>query len=374
LFIYLFFFYRNKKSFKKVNFSIAGNVSRYLPKPMYNIKIKDGKDLYGRRHFKLRSDMKDPTYLKSKLASDIRNRLGIESISSNYIQLYINDEYMGLYIMTDVINLPWIENEFNDKKSTTLYKCAYLNDFLPRFSYGCENKNEDVNDDTEWVDFLTTVENAKSSSDLEDIFDIEHFLYEMAIDYLDNAMDHIGRNFYMYKKPNGKWTYISYDFDQDFNLVLNDYNIAMEDYFKIYNFKGRMYDLMISEHSNRFNETIKEVINKVFNPATLFPHIDEIKEFIRPYVELDKTPDSNGIFPGVIIHSPYHEYYTIQDWDAYSGFNNGTINPEVTRGFGLKYLILMKYRYICNTYNLECDPVYMDENYDYSDKLKEIEA
>ncbi len=34
------------------------------------------------------------------------------------------------------------------------------------------------------------------------------------------------------------------------------------------------------------------------NPATLFPHIDELKQFIRPYIEIEKTPDANGRLPG----------------------------------------------------------------------------
>jgi len=36
-----------------------------------------------------------------------------------------------------------------------------------------------------------------------------------------------------------------------------------------------------------------------------------------------------------------------------------------TVAFGLKYWILMKYRYVCNTYNMECDPTYLDESYEY---------
>ena len=56
---------------------------------MFNIKIINGEELYGRSHFKLRSDMDDQTYLRSKLVSDIHNRVGIKSISANYIQFYL---------------------------------------------------------------------------------------------------------------------------------------------------------------------------------------------------------------------------------------------------------------------------------------------
>ena len=76
-------------SFNKVTFKIAGAISGYFPKPMFNIKIKNGEELYGRSHFKLRSDMDDQTYLRSKLVSDIHNRVGIKSISANYIQFYL---------------------------------------------------------------------------------------------------------------------------------------------------------------------------------------------------------------------------------------------------------------------------------------------
>jgi len=324
---------------------------------MYNIKIKNGEDLYGRSNFKLRSDMLDPSLLRSKLISDIRNRVGIESISTNYIQLYINDEYMGLYIMTDVINLPWIEDVYDDKKTKYLYKCKYFYDFIAGYFDQCINKNEDVTDHNEWINFLTAVENATSASDIEDIFDVEHFLYEMAIDYLSNASDHASHNFYLYKQPNGKWTYISYDFDLDFNYEIN-YDMMDEEYIKVIDGKDRLYELLISQDHERFNDILKDIINRVFNPATLFSHIDEIKHFIKPYVILDKTPDANGNFPGAFNDViPGFKYYTVEEWDDFSEFAISTNEA------GLKYIILMKYIYICYHLNMECDPIYLDENY-----------
>jgi len=267
---------------------------------MFNIKIINGEELYGRSHFKLRSDMDDQTYLRSKLVSDIRNRVGIKSISANYIQFYLNNEFMGLYIMTDVINLSWIEDVYEDKKSTSLYKCNGIMDFTTQYSAGCTNKNEDVTDDSEWINFLKAIENAKLGSDLEDILNIDHLLYEMAIDYLTNAYDHYVHNFYMYKQPNGKWTYISYDFDYDFSTSIG--NISDEEYFKssFIGNKNRFYDLFISQDQERFNNILKDIVNKVINPGTLYSHIDEIKQFIKPYVKLDRTPDSNGKYPGAI--------------------------------------------------------------------------
>jgi len=347
----------NISSFNKVTFKIAGALSRMFPKPMFNIKIKNGENLYGRSHFKLRPDMTDPTYLRSKLVSDIRNRVGIKSISANYIQFYLNNEFMGLYIMTDVINLPWIKDVYSDKKSTSLYKCDGLIDFTANYSNLCVNKNEDVTDHSEWINFLKAVENAESGSDLEDILDIDHLLYEMGIDYLTNASDHYVHNFYMYKQPNGKWTYISFDFDLDFSSLLGD--VSEEDYFKSFTIgnRNRFYNLFISQDRERFNTILKDIVEKVFNPATLYPHIDEIKQFISPYVKLDKTPDSNGKYPGEINERSSKEIIPYEEWDKVTEFE------ATSYDIGLKYIILQKYRLVCSQLNMECDPIYMDENY-----------
>jgi len=356
----------NISSFNKVTFKKSGNLSRTFSKIMFNVKIKNGEELYGRRNFKLRPDIVDPTYLRSKLVSDIRNRIGIKSVSANYILFYINDEFMGLYIMTDVINLPWIEDVYGEKKATNLYKCNNFNDFKSELSSGCENKNEDITDDTEWINFLKTVENAKSISDIENIFDIDHFLYELAIDYLTNAYDHSFHNFYLYKQSNGKWTYLSYDFDIDFSGIL-DTKIAYADFIQRYSGRGRIYDILISKDPEIFSKVLKDIVSKVFNPATLYPHIDEIKQFIEPYVQLSKTPDSNGYFPGDINVMAITDMlsYSFDYWDTISEF---TVSDNIGHkalgiNVGLKCFILLKYRSVCHQLNMECDPVYMDENY-----------
>jgi len=297
--------------------------------------------------------MAEPTYLRSKLGSDIRNRLGIKSVSTNYIQFYINDEFMGLYIMTDVINLPWIEDEYGEKKATNLYECNGIYDLIPEYYNGCENKNEDVNDNTEWINFLSEVENAKSATDLESIFEVEHFLYEMAIDYLVESFDHKVHNFNFYKQPNGKWIYLSDDYDLD--LYVSDISeLTYEEYFDY--FRERLYNILIAQDQERFNNIIKDIVTRVINPDVLYPHIDEIKQFIEPYVIIDKTPDSNGRYPGAINDNSLADkfYHSFEEWDDSLGF---------TKDVGLKYKILMKYKNICTQLNMECNPMYMDANY-----------
>eukprot|EP00833_Pecoramyces_ruminatium_P011904 jgi/Orpsp1_1/1185936/evm.model.c7180000096107.1 len=55
---------------------------------------------------------------------------------------------------------------------------------------------------------------AKSTSDVESIFDLDQFYKEMAINFLTCSWDHDSHNYYIYKN-NDKWIYLTHDFDLD---------------------------------------------------------------------------------------------------------------------------------------------------------------
>ncbi|ORX87587.1 putative cellulase, partial [Anaeromyces robustus] len=331
----------------------------------------------------LRPDAREATFLRSKLVCDMHNRLGLPSISANYAQLYVNDEYMGFYILLDSIKLSWVEFEYGDKDSTTLYQCKNMNNNLTvkTSSTGCVNENEDVTDNSEWVELLTALDAAQSAEDIEDIFDVDQFLTEIAYEYLAGSWDHylnFGHNFYMYKPKDDKWKFLLYDFDgeigQDVSMGAGGFGFGQQqstkkntDYpsysFEEWTKQRHLIDILILNNSTRFDNIVKKFVTDVFNPATLFPHIDELKEFIRPYVELDKTPDENGKYPGKLNESAND--YSLAQWDANCEYTM-IRSAQNSKAYGLKHWILSKYRYICKTYDMECDEKYLDENYEYS--------
>eukprot|EP00833_Pecoramyces_ruminatium_P014667 jgi/Orpsp1_1/1188699/evm.model.d7180000066584.1 len=363
-----------KKEFNNVNFDIGGSSARTYGRQGFNLKIRDKKkDLYGRTQFRIRSDPRDATYLRSKLACDMLNRLGIPSISANYIKLYVNEEYFGFYVLMDAPKIPWVEQVFGEKDTKHLIKCKDGGGYLSL------QLDDEITDRTEWLDFLKKLDNAQTVEEIEDIFDVDQFLYIAAYDYLVGAWDHFfhaGHNYNMYKnKNNGKWTMIYYDFDSDLgqdivSIEFINFNPPEDKNYPHYTVRQWFHrvhhieDITIWNNSTRFENKLAEIIKDVFNPTTLFPHIDELKDLIRPYVLNDKTPNENGINPGILnLSNP--DDYSMEQWEANSEFT--TINDEEIGcdAYGIKYWILERYRAVCNQYNLECDPVYMDEKYKY---------
>ncbi|OUM62899.1 hypothetical protein PIROE2DRAFT_10706 [Piromyces sp. E2] len=375
-----------EKSFNKVTFSLGGSSARSRGRQSFNLKIRGDKDLYGRSQFRLRSDSVEPTTIRSKLACDMHNRLGLVSISANYISLYINDDYMGLYVLMDAPKVSWAKLAYNDENTTNMYKCKEaLNDLsVLNSSTGCINENDEITENPEWIDFLTTLDNAQSAQDIEDIFDVDQFLYEIAYEYLAGSCDHYlfnGHNFNVYKVKGGKWTMISYDFDVDLGqnvhyVGIYPHSTNSTDY-PSYSFdewislKQHLIDILILKDRTRFESILKQFVVKVFNPTILFPHIDEIKNLIRSEKIREKTPDANGNIPGVI-NKKGNKDYSIEQWEANSEFTTVSDNVMNT-GYGLKYWILMKYRYVCKAYHIDCDPTYLDENYQYPID-KDVEA
>jgi len=302
-----------KKTFKKVTFTLGGSSSRIYGRQAFNLKIRGGKELYGRSQFRLRSDAREATYLRSKLTCDMHNRLGLNSISANYMELYVNDEYLGMYVIMDAPKVSWAELAFDDENTNNLYKCKSGNNLLTLDTNGtgCENENEESTDNSEWIEFLTALDKANSAEDIEDIFDVDQFLYEMAFEYLSGSWDHFlntGHNYSMYKNPKtGKWQMIEYDFDGEIGQDVSSISMSMgfntqtavdksKDY-TVYTFaewanKPRhILDILIFNDTTRFDNILKKFVTEVFNPATLFPRIDELKEFIKPHVIRDKTPE-----------------------------------------------------------------------------------
>jgi len=321
--------------------------------------------------------------MRSKLATDVYNRLGLKCIATSYATVTINDEYMGLFTISDAYKDSWIESEYKVANTTSLYQCntlAFLT--LKNAAFLCENTNENVSNTNEYVQLLMTLDKAQSAADIEDIFEVDSFLTQMALEYILGSWDrllHIGHNYYMFKQPNGKWIYLSYDFDHEFGInmdrgIMGPITVDSPERIQKINFDYPNYsfndwetnhihivDILIRKDPTRFNAILKDVVAKAFNPDVLYPRIDEIKALIQPYVEKDYTP-VDGKLPGRI-NDIGDEFYNYDQWNANVEFTS--VPTDQYFAYGIKYWILAKYRYLCKTYELECNAIYLDESYIY---------
>jgi len=376
------------KTFPEVTFSIGGVSSRYYPKQGFNVKIRND-ELFGRKQFRIRSEAREATFLRSKLFCDINNRIGLpDSISANYMKMSINGEDLGFYVVMDSLKMTTVKIEYDDQDTTNLIQCSELNSDLTSNSMRtCESENEDNPDMSNFNDLLNRLDRARKVSEMEKILDVDTLMKSVLMDYLTGSWDQFclyGHNFSMYKPPNGKWEMVLYDFDATFGqdlsmgllfrtpkgIIGNDIDTWTKAKFEDWHGNKHVISVILQDKPEIFRRCLQEIITNAFNPKLLFPYIDALKDFIRPYVTEDKTP-INGKLPGRLnTHSTSFDY-TLSQWEANSEFThiNTQFNSMTSQGYALKRWILDKFNFVCTTYDwLDCSVAseYLNNSFTYT--------
>jgi len=297
----------------KIKLSLGGASSRAFQKVGYNIKtLNKDETLYGLKNIKLRGDDRDPTHMVSRLSADFIKSVGLVAPSVTYSRLYINDIYMGLYTLQDVVKKHWIKEFFGEKDTKNCYKCETVGfnfDSFKKNKYPvtCKNINDDYVDYTEPFDkFIKNVNSAESVEDLEKIMDVDIFLKYIAFEWIVLSWDHMliyGHNFYWYLREDGKWIPIYNDFDLTW-YISNRVNVVNKTLDKKEKEKfpdddhvfwpnmslkdwepgHKIIDILIHQDDTRFRKIVHEMVKKYYNPEYLNNKIDNLHTMLKEYI------------------------------------------------------------------------------------------
>ena len=95
-------------------FSGRGNSTWRRPKKPYNIRLTEPTDLLGsgdakHRHWAILADYMDNSRLRNTISHHLAQELGLEAaVRVRPIDVYINNEYMGLYLLTERVRIDTI--------------------------------------------------------------------------------------------------------------------------------------------------------------------------------------------------------------------------------------------------------------------------
>ena len=369
--------YKAKYEPEQFTFELGGSGSRSYSKPGYNIKFENEKDaLYEVKSLRIRSSMRDPTLIREKLGSDMLYKMGIPTTSAAYINMEVNGEDLGIFVLTNKIKKDFMKKYFNDKK-TNLYECkpsgTKFEDNL--VAKQCINTNEKLVNETDDIQaFNDAVNNAKSVEDLEKIIDVDFFLRTVAFELLTTNWDGflcMAHNYFWYKRKDGKWIYLLNDFDQVFGQNINPFifyfstvdrsYVPNGDQINVPNFALRDLDCdhkilkyLIYDDDTRFRKIIGEIVKEVFNPKILIPRVDELAELIRDDVANSRVVDEKtGTYKGCFNTLGSDPKWNITHFDECLGDINWNNNPAYTFSIGLKFFIEERFKYICHTYAID---------------------
>jgi len=316
-----------KYHFTNATFKLSGQGSVTQEKKPYKIDLsgneedKQNSQIYNRKEFKLRSLRYDESYIKNKLAGDIAESLGLPIVQTAPCRLYINNKSYGLYEISDMYKKKFLRRFFNPPKNGddyiygSLYK-GVSQESYPAYLYSdfgnleisklyenivpsSQNPLNPYADLQNMMAWLNSLQPNASKEEIEQKFDVDMFLKYALIEYLtchwDGYLSH-GNNFFVYVEPNnGKYHFLSYDFDMSFGKwceakegTIDDYvtNVVEPDK-RVYGTepqrKPLLYSKILTNPNIRpqFDELVKNVVGNLFNIDALGPRIDYFFTFLK---------------------------------------------------------------------------------------------
>jgi len=311
---------------------LRGNTSRNHPKKSLKLKFKEfgGKKFYGYKKFNLKAENNDPTFLREHYTLQTYREAGLAAARSHHAEVYINGEYMGLYLNVEQLDDEFTESRFGNDTGN-LYKCLWgssLEDdgqYADNLIYELKN-NESVNDRSKLLNFIKVLNHSSDDSfytQISRLVDLDNLIRFLAVEIVVGHWDGYSynkNNFYIYENPaTGKMEFIPYDVDNTFGMDWVGKDWAKRDVMNwAYDQNTRpLINRIMDNYELRYQlgEQIEYVLDSVFTTELLFPQFDSSKSLLMNSVKRDtyypKTfgfsiaDFSDGHTQKVVNHAPY---------------------------------------------------------------------
>jgi spore coat protein H len=273
---------------ENIGFRLRGNTSLGSAKKSFKVSFntyEPGRKYEGVEKLNLIGMHNDPTMVREHLYFETYNALGLPEHRSNFVRLYINGDYYGLYTNMEHIDEVFVGNRFGNDQGN-LFKCTWGADLQWRGDNPDEYINHGyelhINDDTDnigdlihFIDVLNNTPDAEFMCAIEEVFNVQGFLQTYALDISTGHWDNYGgnqNNYYLYQNlSSGKFEFLSFDADNSFGVDWLGFDWTEKD---VYDWPTGWYTLpLISRllsfdtYRAQFSYYLTDMIQHALDPA-----------------------------------------------------------------------------------------------------------
>lgn len=192
----------------------------------------------GSTSLKLSSALRDPSMIREALFFEIARKY-VPASQVSYSKLYVNEEFIGLFVNVEGIDAPFLQRNFGSTdgalfkaspefsgKTTAGCKQNLHGSLEYEESVDCYRNNFEMESADGWKDLqeMTRVL-AKSPDKIESILDVDRVLWMLALNnVMVNLSSYSGQNsqnFYLYQDKNGRFQPIFWDLNLAFGSFKN---------------------------------------------------------------------------------------------------------------------------------------------------------
>ncbi|MCK5742944.1 MAG: CotH kinase family protein, partial [Chlorobi bacterium] len=278
-----------------VRMRIRGDGTRVFRKKSLKFKFDSEPFFDGREVVNFNAEFEDRSYLRQHLATRLFKLSGQVCYSTEYARLYINDKFMGLFLIIENVGEQFLEaNDMN--KNCNIYKATYDGACLSVWDgvfFHWEkkiNENGDRDDLTQFIKGINEVPDEDYKAFISDKMNYDEMLNIIAMNImLVNASTYY-HNYYMYHDlDTDKWSYLPWDTDKTFSKfgsgVMYSSNRAKP--------SNPLFHraMMVEEVFADVQSRIEEISTDFFNNDYLQAVRDSLVEVLRPSVLEDDQDD-----------------------------------------------------------------------------------
>ncbi|MFT6896767.1 MAG: spore coat protein CotH [Paraglaciecola sp.] len=190
----------------------------------FNIDVNEyvsGQRLLGMKKFVLNNMYNDPSYMREYIAYELMDEMGVATPEHAYVNVYVNDELKGLYLLVEFVNEQFIDKNFTNTQGD-LYKpdgtgsdLQWIGDDFASYAGVDLKTNEDSSDNGAFMNFVDEMEFGDGPSVIDQDSVLRYMAVSVVLSNLDSYHGSLAHNYYIYEQD-GVFSMLPWDFNESF--------------------------------------------------------------------------------------------------------------------------------------------------------------
>ncbi|MBN2609853.1 MAG: CotH kinase family protein, partial [Candidatus Fermentibacteraceae bacterium] len=317
---------------------LRGDSSRGYPKKSFRITFPDLQPLSGRTEWNFNSEYTDATYMHSWLFAWLMRQLSYPCFTIDHVRMYVNDEYIGLYVKAEPIDEQFLSDRGMDADGN-LFKASVDGSCLSRYDDVQEmwekkaNESEGWNDLYQLIDYMDQVDPASFHETAGEVFQLNDLMTILAVNTLTMNFSTYYHNYYVYRdiRGTGLWTVLPWDVDKLWgDWTWRTYTAGVNDFW----YDNPMLEKVLLDPVlfQLYYDRMDQIAAEFLSPGVIDPVIDSLETAITAAVEDDEmdnyTPEEfheavaqirDERIPGRIIGLDFMYDHDVRSFRAFAG-------------------------------------------------------
>ncbi|WP_372755560.1 CotH kinase family protein [Labilibaculum sp.] len=263
---------------------------------------------YGFKQLNLNNNYDDESLMREKVAADLFRDFGVPASQTTFCVIYIDHgngpQYFGVYTLVEEVDDTVIETQFDDGGSGNLYKPDGDAASFANGTYDTDElekkTNEDENDYSDVKSLYTIINSSDRTndteqwkSDLEGVFDVDHFLKWLAANTVIQNWDTYGNmthNYFLYNdSTTNQLTWIPWDNNEAFQSGKQSSALSFSMNEVSSSWPLIKYLINIDEYEEIYEGYLYQFVNEVFASSEMSTTYSSYYNLLKDYAYAEES-------------------------------------------------------------------------------------